>query len=434
MTIWVGLLALDSWVSSARLAEALRASGLRIGAFCEAGSPLAATRHVDRLNAIDETGLRAALEQFCAEHRPVAVVPCDERAVRALHELFADNSTSTELRQTIRRSLGDPQGYAVATSKWSTHALATRLGLRVPAQRQIASIDEALAFASACGYPVILKREGTYGGAGCRVCRSEGDILSGYRGLLASGRLQKLKGRAQAWMGWLRDSSERSSEPLIIQRFHEGQTAFSAAVARDGVMLKGLATTAERVHPQPTGASTVVRLRETPDLVEITAALVRELGYSGFIGVDFIIDHASGLAYLLEINPRVTPLAPLGRRLGGDLCAAFAASFAGTTVPPTPRQTTIAALFPNEWLRDPESPYLTTTYHDVPHHDPELMAWIYSHLPATRRFMLRWGILPCAGLDRAARRGGGLASATEHPLEPVEITGVAKQDFGHEPG
>lgn len=434
MTNWVGLLALDSWVSSARLAEALRASGLRIGAFCGARSPLAATRHVDQLIAIDETSLRTALEQFFIVHQPVALVPCDERAVRALHELFADNATSTELRRTIRRSLGDPLGYAVATSKWSTYALASRLGLPVPAQRQVESIDEALAFASACGYPVILKREGTYGGAGCRVCRSESDILSGYRGLLASGRLQKLKGRAQAWMRWRRDSSERSSEPLIIQRFHEGQLAFSAAVARDGVMLKGLAATAERVHPRPTGASTVVRLRETPDLVETTAILVRELGYSGFIGVDFIIDPGAGLAYLLEINPRVTPLAALGRRLGDDLCAAFAESFASAAVRSSPRQGTIAALFPNEWLRDPGSPYLTPPYHDVPLHDPELMAWIYSHLPATRRFMLRWGILQCAGLDRAARYGAAVVGTAEHPLEPVEIAGAPKQDFGHEAG
>ena len=429
MSNWVGLLALDRWISSARVAEALQASELRVGAFCEARSPLAATRHVDQLVPIDGTGLHPALEQFCASRRPVALVPCDERAVRALHALFADRSTTTGLRELIRRSLGDPLGYAVATSKWSTQALASRLGLRVPVQHRVASVREALGFATTWGYPVILKREGTYGGIGCRVCRSDRDILSGYRGLLAPGRLHKLKGRAEAWMGWRNGGSGRSAEQLIIQRFHEGQLAFTAAVARDGVMLKGLATLAERVHPQPTGASTVVRLRDTPDLIEMTEILVRELGYSGFIGVDFIIEHASGLAYLLEINPRVTPVTALGRRLGHDLCAAFAESFAGAIPPLREQEATIAALFPNEWLRDPASPFLSTAYHDVPLQDPELMAWIYRHLPVPRRLMLQSGMLRCPGFERGGRRGNAAGNRAGRPLDPIELSGAPKQGF-----
>jgi hypothetical protein len=174
---------------------------------------------------------------------------------------------------------------------------------------------------------------------------------------------------------------------------------FTAAVARDGVMLKGLAAVAERVHPQPTGASTVVRIDDTGDLVEQTALLVRDLGYSGFIGVDFIVEQSTGLSYLLEINPRVTPLCALSRRFGDDLCAAFAEAFAGVNPTPAARTATMAALFPNEWLRDPASPYLSTAYHDMPLQDPELMSWIYRHLPAKRRLMMLCGMLSAPGVN-----------------------------------
>ena len=425
MSNWVGLLALDGWVSSARLAEALHANDLLVAAFCQAQSPLAATRHVDQRVLIDRASLKPALEQFAALREPAGLIPCDESTIRVLHELFADRSTTEGLRQLIRRSLGDPQGYAVATSKWSTHALASRLDLRVPMQSLVDSVDQALGFAAEWGYPVILKREGTYGGIGCRVCRSERDIRYGYGGLLASGRLDKLKGRAEVWAGWRSGGSGHSAERLIIQRFHTGQLSFTAAVARDGVMLGGLAAIAECVHPQPTGASTVVRLHEAPELMEATEILVRELGYSGFIGVDFIIEQATGLAYLLEINPRVTPLCPLGRRLGADLCAAYAESFAGRMVTPETRQTTIAALFPNEWLRDPASPYLSSAYHDLPIQDPELMTWIYRHLPVKRRLMLQCGMLPRGGFD-------GYACFAGHQLGRVEIEVAPKPDFGRE--
>jgi hypothetical protein len=33
----------------------------------------------------------------------------------------------------------------------------------------------------------------------------------------------------------------------------------------------------------------------------------------------------------------------------------------------------VIALFPQEWLRDPQSPFLRTAYHDVPWHESEFL-------------------------------------------------------------
>jgi hypothetical protein len=39
----------------------------------------------------------------------------------------------------------------------------------------------------------------------------------------------------------------------------------------------------------------------------------------------------------------------------------------------------VVALFPQEWMRDPASPYLTNAFHDVPWDDPALIrAWMES--------------------------------------------------------
>jgi hypothetical protein len=292
--------------------------------------------------------------------------------------------------------LGDPEGYRVVTSKWATYELAERLNLRVPKQSRINTPEEAMTFAGKVGYPIILKKENTYGGMGCYVCRSDRETLGNYLALMTSGSLRKLRrwpGVLAALHRFVTRPGAACSEPLIVQRYHEGQLAFTTAVARDGVMLGGITVVAERVHPAPTGASTVVRPIDRPELLQATEALIRQTGFSGFIGVDFILDNANGLPYLLEINPRATPVCRLGRLLGLDLCSLFAANFADVKLePPAPITVDTIAFFPSEWLRSWCSPHLLDAHHDVPHNDPALLGRIYRSMPLKRRIMLSIGL------------------------------------------
>ena len=50
------------------------------------------------------------------------------------------------------------------------------------------------------------------------------------------------------------------------------------------------------------------------------------------------------------------------------------------------------ALFPNEWMRDPHSPFLRSAYHDVPFDDPALIADAHRRLPIAKRSMIRLGL------------------------------------------
>jgi hypothetical protein len=139
----------------------------------------------------------------------------------------------------------------------------------------------------------------------------------------------------------------------------------------------------------------VIRSVDLPELLLASRALIAATRCSGFIGVDFLIDRRSGRSYLLEINPRVTPLCHLGRLFGTDLCAAYAARFAGCIDPRPARRlgrVAAAALFPNEWTRDSTSPFLTSAYHDVPIDDPALVADAFRRLPFARRSMIRVGL------------------------------------------
>jgi hypothetical protein len=93
-------------------------------------------------------------------------------------------------------------------------------------------------------------------------------------------------------------------------------------------------------------------------------------------GFDFIIDDVSKDAMLIEINPQATQInhlhwgsgvnlpTALRRALDGQVCAS------ASNLAPQPAE---VALFPQEWLRDPTSPYLAGAFHDVPYEEPELI-------------------------------------------------------------
>jgi hypothetical protein len=385
--------ALDDWPSSARLPRELNAAGLAVIALCSANSPLRLTRYAAQVAIATPESLGVELERLILEHAPVAVIASDEQAVRHLHSLAGQASLSERTRALLHHSLGDPRFYPLLTSKWATAELAKSLNIAAPLQSRVDSVDDAAAFAGKIGFPVILKRENTYGGMGCYVCRSEGELRRGFKSLRSVSWLRR-RLRTITRGSSFASPSALSRDPLIIQKYHEGRLTFVAAVACDGVMVSGLTGIAEAVYPAPTGASTVIRAVDSPELLEISRTLIAETRCSGFVGVDFMLDRTSGRPYLLEINPRVTPLCHLARLLGTDLCAAFAASFAGLCAARPPgRKIDLVALLPNEWMRDPRSPHLEAAYHDIPLDDPALVEDAYGRLPPLRRLMVRLGLL-----------------------------------------
>ncbi|WP_026607655.1 ATP-grasp domain-containing protein [Methylocapsa acidiphila] len=389
------LVALDDWISTARLPKAFAGLGVEIVALCKADAPLETSRYLAAA-AISTSNILTDLERLVEKHDPVALIACDESAVRELYRTVDAPSLSSRLRELLRRSLGDPAGHRVVSSKWATAKLAEQLNIRAPKQRQINAPEQALDFAAEVGYPIILKRPGTYGGMGCYICRSDHKTQDNYHALLMPAGLRKFRhapGLLAAFRRFLPHWQAPIDEPLIAQRYHEGQPAFCAAVARNGVMLGGFAAVAEEVHPAVTGASAVVRAVNNPALLEATEALIRQTGFSGFIGVDFILDRTDGAPYLLEINPRVTPVCRLGGLLDADLCRLFVAGFTGARLESAASRTLEPiAFFPNEWLRDWRSHYLRLPYDDVPYDEPALLARIHRTLPLRRRLMLALGL------------------------------------------
>ena len=125
----------------------------------------------------------------------------------------------------------------------------------------------------------------------------------------------------------------------------------------------------------PSEPATVIRLIENAEMAHAAERMTGRLKLSGLHGFDFMLEEHTQKAYLIEINPRATQVGHLTLGPDHDLPAALYAAISGEAIQTAPKLTEhdTITLFPHEWISDPKSPYLTSSFHDVPWEEPELV-------------------------------------------------------------
>ena len=327
------------------------------------GGPLAAAFGLSRR-------LEAAATSFAAD----AVVPLDDFAAATLRDIALAPRTGAGLRALLARSLGDPAHYRTSGSRDLLIVAAASLGIRTPRQARAEDLDGARAAGAAIGYPLMMKREATCGGAGVALVRTEPDLAAAFG---PAARRARAKRAGRRLFGF---RPVPQSAPITLQAHVAGRLALRTVACRDGRVLAGMSFAAERLNPPVTGSSTVVRPLVHPEIEAAASRLVAALGCSGFVSFDFIVAD-DGAAYLIEMNARPVGSGHLGPLFGHDVYGAWLSGFPGfrDAAPPPPDAPSprAVALFPKEMLRDPESPDLVPgagLYHDVPWHEPDVVA------------------------------------------------------------
>jgi biotin carboxylase len=382
------------WPAPSRLPRALQAAGFAVGVACHARAFLAHTKFRDHFFRLPDKnhgdGILAGLKTIFSAWPPDLLLPMDDWTALFLtrvHERLSAAGDASRLVDLLRRSLGNPVSTSEALSKRRTVEIARGLGVRVPASRTVDSAPEILEFGRAHGFPVVLKLSYASSGKGVAVCRDEKEISA----TLASLRQEKkttsrvkffrerLRGRMME-TGWLPGDSS-----LTVNQFIPGKCATSLTVALEGKMLAALTAEVEHTYLDAHGPASVIRLVRNEEMRSASATMLKHWGLTGMIGFDFMLD-AMGQAWLIECNPRPTPLAHLGAHVGEDLCVALHQGLISAPPPPAtePPKELLIAHFPQESWRDPNSQYFTSAYHDVPVDDPGLLACLKNHPAPTR--------------------------------------------------
>jgi len=374
------------WFPTARMSMSLAEAGFDVAAVCPPRHPLSRTNAVQRIYLYRGLAPLLSLRRAICDAAPDLIVPGDDLATRHLHHLYQSErkrgQKGAEICALIERSFGSPESFAIVYERARFMTIAQEEGVRTPKSTAIANFDELRRWTSEMGFPVVLKSDGSSGGQGVRIAPTMADAERAFRTLQAPPLLARAAKRAvmdrDRTLVW--PSLLRRRHSLNAQTFVDGREATSTIACWNGAVLAGLHF--EVIQKRyAAGPATVVRFIENAEMSNAVEKIARRLNLSGFHGFDFMLESDTGRAYLVEINPRTTQVGHLTLGANRDLPAALYAAVSGSPVRLARKLTEkdVICLFPQEWMRDPASPFLKSGYHDVPWEEPDLMSACVRH-------------------------------------------------------
>ena len=361
-----------TWFGTARIPRVLADAGFKVSLLTPRHSLAEASRFVSKIDYLaDHATSMEWFEAFAAMVKatsPRLVIPCDDMAFRLLASVViapprgVRAELQLQLAALVRVSLGDPAHYRMSVDKTLLPPLAETLGVLVPPYTIITDLAGAEDFVARHKYPVVLKRGHGFAGQGVAICDNYGELARAFAAFAVANA---------------KEIRETAGDSYLLQTYVTGSVQYFHAVAWQGELMAGWALEKLVANPAPTGPPTMTRYFSGTRLRQIAANLARGLGISGLFFAEFIVDAATGTPNLLEINRRVSPALHRGTLWNVDLCAALFGALEGTA---SKSRTALDAAdegtivhFPQEWLRDPQSPYLRQYPSDVPWDEPELM-------------------------------------------------------------
>lgn len=368
------------WQLAARIAIHFADRGCRVDVLVPRGHPaecVATVRDIHRYNPLaPQASVVAALQVSRADF----VVPCDDAAALLLHEVHRRWSLEgvgcASLLALLERSLGNVEACVLAGSRARFMDLARAVGVRTPPSAAVHTMEQVRDWGRMHGMPLVLKSDYSFGGRGVVLARDHHEVEAAWHSLTRRPGIGEsvLRALLDRDADRLRDWHRPPVESLMVQAAIRGQPANRAVACWEGEVLAGVSVEALRTQ-HATGPATVVRIVNSGEMEETARRLVRQLGVSGFVGFDFMVEATSGAAYLIEMNVRATPSCHLPSTQGSTLASALLARMQGKSVPPPRARVSpgVVVMFPGEFRADPSSPYLQAAGHDVPWEHPALV-------------------------------------------------------------
>jgi hypothetical protein len=370
----------NRWGLSARLAISLAHVGCEVMGVCPSpGHALTKTREVRRTFRYSGLHPVDSLAEAITEASPDLVIPSCDRSVGHLHELYrrvayAEGTGARKTAMLLDRSLGSPASHAVVSSRHDLLAVAAEEGVRVPRMRQIRTAEDLEDWREHEPIPWVIKADGTWGGGGVRIAQSWKQAEQALAQLAGMFRLTRAIKRLAVNRDpfWLRPWWIGVKRDLMVQSFIQGRPANCAVVSWKGQVLAAICVEVAS-SDGATGPANIVRLVENAEMRSAAEKIASRLHLSGFFGLDFMIEDATGAAYLIEMNPRPTPPCYLRLGEGRDLPGSLWASLTGQPAPAAPAtpQSELIAYFPFASRNDPA--VLERCYQDIPQNEPELV-------------------------------------------------------------
>jgi len=360
------------WPIASRLAMSFVSMGCQVEVICPVQDPASKTRAVSKTHRHSRLRPLASLRAAIEAARPDLIVPCDDNAAIHLHQLYEtcrDSGPAGDiLGSLIARSLGNPAAATLATQRGRFMSLAGEES-RVPKTVSLSDPSQLESWIAEHTFPAVMKIDCTWGGEGVFIVRDKKHARRLYSSLVVRPPISRAIVRTllERDLSFILNSIGESRREVVLQQFIAGSPANRAVACWQGTVLAGISVVALKTQ-HATGPATVVRVIENAEMSEAAIRLVRRLGLTGFWGLDFVLEASTGQAYLIELNPRATPICHLALGAGQNLTAAVMHQMTGIRQPLEDEMSgqRVIALFPGEWRRDHSSTYLHAEFEDVP--------------------------------------------------------------------
>jgi len=235
------------------------------------------------------------LEYAKVQNEPPVLIPCHDSYVEIIDE-YLDEFRKYYLIPQTEKGL-----YTKVMNKETLQALAVEKGVAVPEtvrvteENYLDKVDEIIK------YPCIVKPTD-----------SPTFVATFRRKLFKVFNREELVAAVE--------KAENAGLEVIIQRiipgFDDHMYTFDAYLNQEAKVTHWLTCQKHRQYPINFGASVYTEQKYMPELYDIGAKFLEEIGYKGFAEIEFKKDAETGKFYLIEINARITNLNNLLYKVG----------------------------------------------------------------------------------------------------------------------
>jgi predicted ATP-grasp superfamily ATP-dependent carboligase len=304
------------WYGVSRLPYRFNQLGIDQAVLCPRESFVSKSRYIDKVYTLRDNGQswRGLIRTFFELERAIIdfgvthVIPGDDRAVSIisylLRELDGHTVFSLTMFDVLKASVGD---YTVITNS-KLELLQYCNNVSIPKTFTGKPDDILEAIEGNNQYPIVIKKPIANGGNGVSICQNREDVIKTLKNPLyakPSWIKKFIRGVIGRDSNWLPDN-----ETLIVQEYVKGKKVIYTGVAKAGILLDGFQS--EEVENNESGHAVKIRYLHTvhayEEVLDTVREILRELSFTGFFDMDFIIEEYRGKALLLELNPRITPL------------------------------------------------------------------------------------------------------------------------------
>lgn len=369
-----------NWVGISRLPSGLERAGFEVYALCPQKSYLAQTKFLkDSILYPTFTYSRSKLIYLwiifaIMYFGPDLIIPGDEDAILALQNLsknLHDIPFFHYISNLIRNSLPPEVFDTVILSKSNFQEKCHDLGLRTPKNIIVKDLKSAFTGAAELGFPLVLKLDTGYGGSGVSICHNRLELEIQFRWLMNESFINKISVFVKKIFFV---SILNIDKTISIQQYILGQIGQAPFCANRGNVFALNPMVRLKTYPGTTGPASVSASFENLEIKDFVEKIARAMCYTGFGSLEYMVEKNTGLIYIIELNPRPTPTCHISNSVvTNDLCEMFYRGINFLPKESRPYRPYTIAMYPGEKKRDPNSPFLTEAYHDIPFNDPKLM-------------------------------------------------------------